>query len=267
MKKELEVNLENTHHLIKKSCPYTKIDSFEVVRQVEEYRQFWKPPRTNVVLLAESHVYTDEQDFARRCNPSFTQKILPSYPTQFVRFICCLGYGEDSLLNGVNKGRVNTGTPQFWKIFCSCVTENVDNPGYYKILKTKTPNFFERLQNKVSILRQMKEKGIWLIDSSIVGLYENKSKKNPKEYVKIIDICWNNYIEKVIKEAHPKFIIVMGKGVERVLGSRLKFPYEAIALPQAHDTKQEQEAKLRRYNEICNTILAGKTIRSSLLNT
>ena len=260
MKKELEVAIENTYALIKNRCPLTKVDSLGVVKEVEEYRQFWKPDQTKVVLLAESHVYTDEEDFARQCNQSFIQRILPFYPTRFVRFVYCLGYGEDSLLNGVSKGRVNTGTPQFWKIFCSCVAVNPDNPGYYKILKTGTPSFAERLQNKVSVLRQMKEKGIWLLDSSIVGLYGNEAKNDPHAYEKIIDICWNNYIAKVIEEAQPKFIIVIGKGVERVIGSKLKVPYEAIALPQTHETKEKQQANLRRYSEICNSILAGKAV-------
>ena len=132
----------------------------------------------------------------------------------------------------------------------------------YKVLKKGTPSFTERLQNKVSILRQMKEKGIWLLDSSIVGLYGNEAKNDPYACAKIIDICWNTCIEKIIEEAQPKFIIVIGKGVERVIGSRLKFPYEAIALPQTPGPIKWQRANYRRYSEICNSILVGKTINS-----
>lgn len=57
---KLEKALERTCELIGKACPGARIDSLEVIKQVEEYRQFWKPEKTNVILLAESHVYTDK---------------------------------------------------------------------------------------------------------------------------------------------------------------------------------------------------------------
>jgi hypothetical protein len=31
------------------------IESFDVVRTVEEYRQYWRPERVRLLLLAESH--------------------------------------------------------------------------------------------------------------------------------------------------------------------------------------------------------------------
>ena len=75
------------------------MDSLKVVKQVEEYRQFWKPKKTNVVLLAESHYYTKKQDYEIKCSRLILDKLISNYPTNFVRFVYCLGYGENELLN------------------------------------------------------------------------------------------------------------------------------------------------------------------------
>ena len=68
MDKQLERRLEETYGLIKKSFPDTIVDSLDVVKQVEEYRQFWKPEKVKVALLAESHVYTDSTWFETKLN-------------------------------------------------------------------------------------------------------------------------------------------------------------------------------------------------------
>lgn len=260
MDKALELNLEKTYNAIKKICPKTHIDSFEAVREVEAYRQFWKPNRTSIVLLAESHVYTDQVDFGRQLNQKYMQQILPGYPNRFVRFVYCLGYGEDSLLNGASGERSNTGTPQFWKIFSYCATENPANSQNYKVLKTGTPNFMERMRDKIALLRNLQEKGIWLLDASIVGLYGNDAKEDLAACNKIIDICWVNYIESQIQSAQPKYIVVIGKGVENIVGRRFKVHHEAIDLPTTYKAAEELRADYRRYSEICTAILSGRVV-------
>jgi hypothetical protein len=261
MKEEASLSLEKTYKLVRQEIPRKQIDSFDVIRQVENYRQFWKPEKINVILLAESHVYTDEMDFEREFCKSIIQKILPNYPTHFVRFVYCLGYGEDELLTGTRTLRRNAGTPQFWKIFSSCVSNNVDDLGFNRVLKKDTPSTIHRLQNKVNVLRQMKEMGMWLLDASIVGLYGNKLRSDQTMCRRIIEICWENYVGKVVENAQPKFIIVIGKGVERALGSRLKFPYEAIDLPQARLSSDRQYENYRRYNEICSAVVKGEIVQ------
>lgn len=108
------MSIENTYELIQQSIPRsTLIDSLAVVKRVEEYRQYWKPDETNVALLAESHVYTNEEDYEIECNPSILHRIIPAYPLHFVRFVYCLGYGEDFLLTAGLRERIrallNTG--------------------------------------------------------------------------------------------------------------------------------------------------------------
>jgi hypothetical protein len=63
-----------------------------------------------------------------------------------------------------------------------------------------------------------------------------------------------------LKRQNPKFDIIIGKGVERIVGNRLKFPSEAIDLPSAYLNKQRQEENYRRYNEICNAVLNGRPV-------
>ena len=51
---------------IKRIAPYLDLDSFEVVKEVDRYREFWRPEKPHVILVAESHVHTCNQDFAHR---------------------------------------------------------------------------------------------------------------------------------------------------------------------------------------------------------
>lgn len=161
---DVENRIEKTYGSIQQKIPYNaRIDSLEVVKKVEEHRQFWKPEKTNVVLLAESHVYTDENDYEAKCKSSILDRIMlpenPNYPVNFVRFVYCLGYGEnDVLTKRIDKN--DMGTWQFWKIFSSCVAENESDLGFHRVLKTKTRSFIARLHNKIDVLRKMKEKGV-----------------------------------------------------------------------------------------------------------
>jgi len=243
--------IEKTYELIKKRVPQTLIDSLEVAKQVEEYRQFWKPKEIKVMLLAESHVFTDKQDYKIRCNRLIMNKIIPNYPLHFVRFVYCLGYGENPLLERSVKN--NRGTPQYWKIFSSCVAENDRELAFHRVLKTKTAYFPQRLRNKADVLRKMREKGIWLLDASIVGLY-GSGLKNSEIIKRIIKTCWDNHLANMTKELEPKHIIVIGKRVENVIGSelqKLKFPFTTVYQPQARGDSQEQLERYKTYQRMC----------------
>lgn len=240
MDRQLEKRLEQTYDLVRRSFPDATIDSSDVVKQVEEYRQFWKPEKVNVILLAESHVYTDNFDFASKLDKKVTDRIAPNYPSRLVRFVYCLGYGENQLLETATTRRRNTGTPQFWKIFCSCVAESQEDLGFWRILRKGTPSFAERIQNKKCILEEMRSKGIWLLDASVVGLYGNKVKRGSSVFKQIIRLSWNNYVTNIAESSLPKYMIVIGKGVAKTLASQLRGPWETIDLPQAHLTRQQQ---------------------------
>ena len=250
----IEASVDRTYRLIKENVPHSiQIDSFEVVRQVEEYRQFWKPDEINVILLAESHVFTDKQEYNILCNRFILNKIIPDYPLHFVRFVYCLGYGENGLLEREVENN-EMGTWQFWKIFSSCVAENERNLGFQKVLKTETPFLLQRLRNKVNVLRKMQERGIWLLDASIVGLYRSGI-KNHKTVKTIIEICWQNHLVNMIKESEPKHIIVIGKRVGNILDSELRkirIPFTTVLQPQARVNSEEQLENYKKYQRICS---------------
>jgi hypothetical protein len=255
MDKNIEASIDRTYRLIKEDVPHSiQIDSFEVVRQVEEYRQFWRPDEINIVLLAESHVFTDKQDYESSCDSSILHEIIANYPLRFVRFVYCLGYGEDELPTKWRTDRKNTGTPQYWKIFSSCVAENENDLGFHAILKTKTPSSIQRLRNKIKVLQEMKEKGIWLSDASIVGLY-GSGKKNQNFIETILEICWKNHIANTILESNPRRIIVIGKRVGNILNpklQKLRIPFTIIPQPQARGTSQWQLENYKKYQRICS---------------
>ncbi len=135
-------------------------EALESVQLVETYRRFLKPEKVRIVLLAESHVYTHDHD-RKIIIPPISD--LPGYPTQYARFVYCLGYGGKSLTNSHLHPR-RDGTPQFWKVLFSCINPTSVRD-FKPILRQTTPR--QRLQNKINLLKDLKAKGIWLVDASI----------------------------------------------------------------------------------------------------
>jgi hypothetical protein len=252
------MSLQTAYEFIAKQFPHAMLESFEVVRQVEEYRQFWKPKEVKVVLLGESHVYTESRDYQTKLKRSIIDNLIRDYPTNFVRFVYCLGYGENEILERALED--NSGTPQYWKIFSSCIALSAENKralGFERILKTQTPNLTRRLRNKINVLRQMQEKGVWLLDASIVGLYRSTLENNETKK-RIIEICWDNHIAKIIEESNPKHMIIIGKGVKDALRFKLwnlNLPHDQISTipsPQERTSSETQLENYKKYQRICS---------------
>jgi len=245
------MSIEKTYLDIKRKFENVlQIEPLSVVKSVDDHRKFWKPNKVKVLLLAESHVYTSisEHDSIMQYD-RFPQ--LKGCPQNYVRLVYCLGYGEQFLVR-VNG---NTGTPQFWKIFAACVNQNYQSKAE-KILLSKTPNFYRRLNNKISLLEKLKEKGIWLVDASIVALYNDNIKPSPKIIEKIIEMSWKQYMSKVIQDTEPGKIIVIGKGVSKILEDELKktnIPFHVQSQPQGIRSKKGLQESFEKYYEICNS--------------
>lgn len=239
------MDLKSTYEEIQKI--FKNIESFESVKLVEEYRQYWKPEKVKTILLAESHVFTDENDMNIQLK---NINMLKDYPKQYSKFVYCLGYGEKNLTQDASHPK-RDGTPQFWKIFYSCIN-NIESNECFEPIQSSTP-FEYRLKHKINILQKMKDQGIWLVDTSIVALYENG--KKPKNMPDIIKKSWNGYTKKVILEANPENIIVIGKGVARTIESSLKsnnLQYTVIAQPNAHLSSDEHIKNFKSYYRLCN---------------
>jgi len=218
------MNLKECYEGVKGLDPDLDIESFEIVEEVWRIRQYWRPETVRVVLLAESHVYTRPEDFVHSWQ-------IPNaiHRGKFVRFVYCLGYGESSLVSSVPR---NPGTWQFWKIFFSCIHRVASNEDFRPILRW-TPTE-KRISNKISLLTDLKEAGVWLMDASMVGVNRLKSLTLRRQ---ILQQCWN-YTYSTIHELNPKpdYIIIIGCFVKSALKKEidsLGIKYVSLPQPQA----------------------------------
>jgi len=245
------MSLESTYLIIKKKFENDlELEPFFIVKYVDDHRNFWKPKNVRVLLLAESHVHTLIEEYEKSMNYNNFQE-LDKCPTNYVKLVYCLGYGEGRLTGLVDNSR----TWQFWRIFTSCMNENPSSK-FGKLEKGNTPNFNERLCNKIAILQKLKESGVWLLDASIVALYlKNGDKPNNNIMSEIIKICWKQYISQIIHKTKPEKIIVIGKGVSKILKKELDkigIPINTQNQPRMISTK-EWKGYAEKYYEFCNS--------------
>jgi hypothetical protein len=146
-------------------------------------------------------------------------------PTEFVRFVYCLGYGEKKLVDGPVK--TNWGTPQFWKIFATCADEN------QKWKKQGERNLQNRIKAKLAILELMRARGVWLLDASPFAVYSpagssresnarGRSRLDDAAVHKLPLITWEEFAAQVIREAAPRAVMFIGKTLNDTLEVRLR---------------------------------------------
>lgn len=139
------------------------IEPPEVALAVERHRWAWRPHVVRTLLIAESHVYTSADDIALTIRRDRLPPVAQYAPAEYVRLIYCLGYGEDELLTR-RPTRSNAGTPQFWNIFGRLAGTG------RQPRKGVTP-LGQRLDWKVGTLSALRERGVWLVDASLHGIY------------------------------------------------------------------------------------------------
>ena len=224
-----------------------QIESFESIELVEEYRQYFKPDQVKVLLLAESHVFTSDEDTNIHIPPISG---LNGYPNKYAKFVYCLAYGERSLTECANHPK-RDGTPQFWKIFYSC-SNKIQNPDDFSPILGRTPTQ-QRIKNKIDVLLSLKENGVWLVDTSIVALYKNGKKL--KNMQKALSVSWQSYTKEVVINADPQHVICIGKGVasevEQDLNIHFKDKYSVVAQPNAFLSSEEHMANYIHYSSVC----------------
>jgi hypothetical protein len=183
------------------------IEPFSSWENADAHRMYWRPEKVRVILLAESHVFTNEAEAELRCGLSaFTEEPIPD---AFIKLVYCLGYGENDLLP--QQVKPNAGTRQFWEILYSCLTCVGDMSDFAPIHKTKTPDLDQRINNKLNILHELRMRGIWLLDASLAALYPKKNL--PKGmYQECLRKSWP-YVSGMIDEASPEKIVVIGKTI------------------------------------------------------
>jgi hypothetical protein len=227
-------------------------EAFPVVENVERHRRFWRPSKVRFLLLAESHVFTH----ADECVPMRPPELFEprDTPESFVRFVYCLGYGETKFV-GHTIGK-NSGTPQYWKIFASCLRDPADPETFAPVLKTRNRVFRDRIKAKADLLCRLRDHGIWLVDASILALYRpGGAKPDPRTRDKLLSICWDRYIANVIHQAKSERIVVIGKRVGKVLEGRLRDmsggTHIVVSQPQDRMSAQELQRTHQTYYQVC----------------
>ncbi len=240
-----------------KTALSSNIEDYESVELVETYRQYWKPKEVRIILLAESHVFTNGDD---RKVELVSIPSLPEYPTRYPKFVYCLAYGERQfaktpLMLG------NEGTPQFWKIFYSCGNDiTSETSDFNPILKGGT-TFRERIQNKIDLLLHLQQHGVWLIDACITALYNKNVKPDPSTMASAIATSWKFYTRRVLEESTPKHVICIGRGVgellqgdiRRLLGNNVT----VIDQPNARIPYRSHMENLIRCSELCHSLCSS----------
>jgi len=224
-----------------------QIEPFESIALVAEYRQYFKPEKVKVLLLAESHVFTSDEDTNIHIPPISG---LNGYPSKYAKFVYCLAYGEKSLTRSANHPK-RDGTPQFWKIFYSCTNKIKNQDDFTPILgRTSTQ---ERIKNKTNILISLKENGVWLVDASIAALYKNGRKL--KNMQKALSVSWQSFTKDVVLNADPQHVVCIGKGVakevEKELKKHFKGKYSVVEQPNAFLSSKEHMANYMHYSTVC----------------
>jgi hypothetical protein len=212
-----------------------KFEEFQIIECIHNYRMTWKPENVKVILLAESHVFTKYCEYKN----TFSSPINSNY----TRFIYCLGYGEKDFFIK-NLIIPKAGTPQFWTLF------NKTRHSQFAVLKKDEKKFSNRISNKINLLQDMKNNGIWLLDASIVGIYENGKKPSNSIYNRILRDSYAYYCEPIILKEKPDLIIIIGKGVNNSIGKlvkKLNISIEVIDQPQARKQINTIDSVIEKY--------------------
>lgn len=236
----------------------TEIEPVEVFRIADQYRRFWRPEKVRTILLAESHVHTSGEEATLTI--TLPANITSLAPRSFVRLVYCLGYGENELVYKPIIDPKNSGTWQFWQVFYSCLKQVTCNEDFAAIQKARTPDLHQRIQNKLGLLEQLKQAGVWLVDGSLAALYlPGRGKPQPVIRQQALEKSWDYYVGEQIIEAKPEHIICIGNGVRNSLKSRLTEATSSCRIttvkqPNARMSACERFQNFKTYFEICSRL-------------
>ncbi|MBZ0253984.1 MAG: hypothetical protein K8I02_11650 [Candidatus Methylomirabilis sp.] len=228
-------------------------EPFEAVWAVDWHRRYWRPDPVRVVLLAESHVFTAAHEVAVsvRCDDFGYDEL----PTPYVRFVYCLGYGEDGLLT--SRVNDNRGTSQYWKLLYACCSAFEDDKRAAPVLATYTSDLETRLSNKVALLSELFERGIWLVDASIMGIYRPGGERPaPRLVERAGETSWRNHVVHRIRDAAPHAVVCIGENVRSLAAPDLReivgMHLYDVPQPNAYLTRERQDQVHQQLHEVCS---------------
>lgn len=148
-------------------------ESFETVLSIERHRWCWRPEQVRLILVAESHVYTPckERELLIEDCPELASLESTQIPREYVKLVYCLAYGERELLRSRGGEFRSSGTIQYWDLFGKLT-------GRKKQPRRSESSMRARLEWKIGTLKELRNRGIWLLDSSLHAIYRTRM-KNP----------------------------------------------------------------------------------------
>jgi len=225
------------------------MESAAVLKAVEAHRAYWRPKEVRLLVLSESHVWTREVELAASVPLAVFGH--PGAPSEYVRLLYCLGYGERDLVQGRVMG--NFGTPQFWKL----LTTGIDPALEARVVERTEPDFLTRMAAKLKVLEALKARGVWLMDACPVALYAaSQPKPRVADLAIALEIAWPAYTREAIRAAAPRAVMIVGKMVHDGIGGRIRallgpsVPVQWMYQPQARRPAAERAAGVARLREM-----------------
>lgn len=246
----LNINIGAIHHHIMSAWP----EKFEKYRPTLEDAQLChqhyqhcaqqvvnKGRRIKVLMVAESSARTPPEILGRQILPEHQAKLKGWYYLKHNNLVHSISYGEDWLIRTlqdiIKGGAKNTGTPVFWKLLSvlagetdmESLTEETFGEAFPKLKSgTTTRQRQARLDHKISILQQLENLGIVLIDLSPVSIYlgagmktvlnkEGKPYNTPNaqwtesQLRPIFKIAWEEHLKPMLLHYRPESVLVLGK--------------------------------------------------------
>jgi hypothetical protein len=189
----------------------------DVALAVERHRWAWKPDAVRVLLVAESHVYTTADDFALRIQPQLLPSEARHAPTEYVRLVYCLGYGESELLTG-SPVQSNYGTPQYWNIF-GRLAGTGQQPG-------RSEGLTRRLRWKLKTLNALQTRGVWLLDACLHAIYTPGAMRLDRGvFTNLHALWWRHYGAWLFDQRAGSYRCAIGKTTHDALAA-LGVPFE-----------------------------------------
>lgn len=167
------------------------LEDRSAVEDVWKYRNYFRPKKVKLVVLAESHVFTTA------AHSSLIWKKPPAgipagYPNRYCCFFYCLAYGAPKPFGLSIR---SYGTPAFWSIMASTI-------GY--------SGSYGSLAEKWNLLCCLQRSGVWLLDASFFAINGSTNKAADKKFMLSAQIP---HILGILKKLEPDAVLVIGKNV------------------------------------------------------
>lgn len=215
------------------------VESAGYLACVASWRSAWRPKRVRVLLVAESHVAEMPGDASVKIDlPAWCP---PGFPPCYCRLVYCLGYGENEVCSPIP--RPNFGTWQYWDIFGQLAR----GKGHLQPRKRQT-SLAERLQWKLGTLKRLREKGVWLVDASIVAVVSPSQGRlyRGNTYRLMLRESWSHLVWPTIEHEPLEQVWVIGKRVgEALFGLPGIDPSRVIPQPQDRNVARYQSGLAR----------------------